>query len=99
MTTATNITCQELKSKIEQESLVLIDVRDAGAYDDGHLEGAKNLSQEQLFEFIEQADKDAATVVYCYHGNSSKMAAAMLIHHGFTDVYSLEGGYTAWSEL
>lgn len=99
MTNPKTISCQELKDRIAQESFTFIDVRDPDAFAAGHLEGAKNLDQQGLFDFIENADKDATVIVYCYRGRSSLMAAAMLIQNGFNDVYNLEGGYTAWSEL
>ena len=35
-------------------------------------------------------------IVYCYHGNSSQDVANFLTSHGFTDVYSLKGGYEEW---
>jgi len=34
--------------------------------------------------------------VVCYHGNSSQSAAAYLISQGFSDVYSLDGGFELW---
>jgi thiosulfate sulfurtransferase len=35
-------------------------------------------------------------VVVCYHGNSSQSAAAYLASQGFSDVYSLDGGFELW---
>jgi thiosulfate sulfurtransferase len=35
-------------------------------------------------------------VVCCYHGISSQQAAQFLVSQDFTDVYSLDGGFTQW---
>jgi rhodanese-related sulfurtransferase len=38
-------------------------------------------------------------LVYCHHGVRSRTGAALLLHHGQQDVYSLAGGLDAWSLL
>jgi len=40
---------------------------------------------------------DKPVVVVCYHGMSSQSAASYLNEQGFDDIYSLDGGYSAWS--
>ena len=32
----------------------------------------------------------------CYHGNSSQSAAAYLVGQGFSEVYSVDGGFELW---
>jgi thiosulfate sulfurtransferase len=49
-----------------------------------------------LHAFITQADLDVPLIVACYHGNSSQSAAAYLAEQGFSDVYSLDGGFELW---
>ena len=55
-----------------------------------------HLSPENILNFIDKNDFDTPIVVCCYHGNSSKSAAQLLVDKGFKDVYSLDGGYEAW---
>jgi thiosulfate sulfurtransferase len=50
-------------------------------------------------EFVENIDKEAAVVVYCYHGNSSLGAAAYFIENGFKNVASMSGGFEAWRQV
>ncbi|CRR54182.1 Thiosulfate sulfurtransferase GlpE [Pseudomonas aeruginosa] len=38
-------------------------------------------------------------MVVCYHGNSSQSAAAYFIQQGFSDVYSLDGGFELWRSV
>ena len=42
------------------------------------------------------ADLDQPLIVTCYHGHSSQSAAAYLVNQGFSDVYSLDGGFELW---
>jgi rhodanese-related sulfurtransferase len=44
------------------------------------------------------ADKDAPIVLYCRTGPMSERAARDLVALGYTKVYNLVGGFTAWSE-
>ncbi|ABZ78757.1 Rhodanese domain protein [Shewanella halifaxensis HAW-EB4] len=76
--------------------LQIVDIRDAASYEAGHIDGAFNLNNENLAHYIGDADMDLPIVVVCYHGNSSQSAAAYLNEQGFDDVYSLDGGYSAW---
>jgi thiosulfate sulfurtransferase len=47
-------------------------------------------------DFFRDADFVAPVVVCCYHGISSQQAAQFLISQDFTEVYSLDGGFTDW---
>ena len=75
-----------------------VDVRDADSFRAEHIPGAIHLDDSNVQQFVASADKQAAVVVYCYHGNSSLGAAAFFQDQGFTVVSSLSGGFTAWHE-
>lgn len=72
------------------------DIRDANSFAQGHIPGAFNVNNENLPQFIQDADLDAPLIVCCYHGISSQSAAAYLMGQGFETVYSLDGGYELW---
>lgn len=44
------------------------------------------------------ADKDARIVLYCRTGPMSEISATSLARLGYTNVYHLVGGFTAWIE-
>ncbi|MFD1800821.1 thiosulfate sulfurtransferase GlpE [Mixta tenebrionis] len=79
----------------EREAL-LVDVRDPQSFAAGHAKGAFHLTNDTLNHFMQQADFATPVLVMCYHGNSSKGAAQYLIHQGFEQVYSIDGGFDAW---
>lgn len=78
---------------------VVVDVRDPATFAAMHISGSKHLDNHSLHAFIQGADLDAPTVVVCYHGNSSQSAAAYLVSQGFSDVYSLDGGFELWQRV
>ncbi|WP_027351441.1 thiosulfate sulfurtransferase GlpE [Halotalea alkalilenta] len=80
----------------ESRAVTLVDIRDPMSFASGHLPGSTRLDNLNLGDFLDQADKAAALVVICYHGNSSQGAAGWLSSQGFAEVHSLDGGFTAW---
>ncbi len=82
-----------------QQGAQLVDIRDPQSFAAGHMIGAVHLDNHSLPDFIAGADFDKPLVVVCYHGNSSQSAAAYLAHQGFSEVYSLDGGFELWRSL
>jgi thiosulfate sulfurtransferase len=89
----------EAKQKLERKDCLFIDIRDPASYQSAHIPGALHLHDGNVQEFVQNTDKDAAVVVYCYHGNSSLGAAAYLIENGFKNVASMSGGFEAWRQV
>jgi len=81
---------------INNESAIVVDVRDAESYAEGHIRNALHLTQDSLGEFVSATNKTLPIIVCCYHGNSSQGAADFLNQQGFDRCYSLDGGFTAW---
>ena len=75
----------------------MVDVRDLNSYQTGHIQDAQLVNNANIQEFLENVDKQRPLIVYCYHGNTSQGAAELFSSQGITDVYSLSGGYAAWS--
>lgn len=91
------ISAASLKQLQQQQTGVqIVDIRDAASYEKGHIPGAIRLGNDNLAEFITQADMEKPLVVVCYHGISSQSTAEYLHQQGFDEVYSLEGGFAAW---
>lgn len=86
----------EQAQALRAQGAVVVDIRDQPTFANGHITGARHLDNQSVADFIRSADLDAPTVVVCYHGNSSQSAAAYLVSQGFSDVYSLDGGFELW---
>ncbi|BDM62755.1 thiosulfate sulfurtransferase GlpE [Shewanella sp. NFH-SH190041] len=82
----------------DQQPLQIVDIRDPQSFAAGHIPAAFNLSNDNLTEYIHQADLDVPLVVVCYHGISSQQAAVFLHEQGFDQVYSLDGGFQGWQQ-
>ncbi len=91
-----HISIEETKALLK-EGAAIIDIRDEASFNTSHIEGAIHLSDANVQEFIRDSDLDKALIVYCYHGHSSQGAAQFLAEQGFENVYSMIGGYSAWS--
>jgi len=102
-----NMTVHELAKKIlNEERLFILDVRNPDDFDDWKIEGRHveivNAPYLELLDGIdglfEKLPKEEPILVVCARGRSSLVIAEQLAEAGFADVYSLEGGMTAWSE-
>lgn len=81
----------------DQPAAVLLDVRTAAEFAEGHIEGAQQLAVEELLDRTSElpADKSTPIVVYCRSGRRSALAAEQLAELGYTTIYDL-GGITSW---
>lgn len=87
-------------SKMLQETkeATLIDVRTAGEFAGGAIQGAKNVDYRSgNFESeIMKLDKNKPYFIYCLSGGRSSSAANFMRSNGFNEVYDLQGGIMAW---
>ncbi len=79
---------------------VLIDVREQDEFRAGHLPGARGIGRGILEYHIadEVPDTEREIVLYCRGGNRSALAADALRQMGYTNVYSMRGGFRTWSD-
>ena len=92
----TRIDVAQARELIEQHNAAVVDVRDPASYEAGHIPGAEAVGDANLQTFVQNADRARPLIVCCYHGNMSQGAADYFNEHGFSDTYSLDGGYEAW---
>lgn len=94
-----SIDAQQARSLMDTqtpESLVLLDVRQPGEYEDGHLPGARLIPLPELNERLAELNPQKTTLVYCAVGGRSRVAAQLLAAKNFDNVYNLAGGFKAW---
>lgn len=91
----------ELKKKLEAGGdFHLIDVREAGEWQAGHIPGARHLCKGIIERDIEAAVPDTAAeiILYCGGGYRSALAVENLQKMGYKRVSSVWGGWQAWCE-
>ncbi len=92
------VNAKEAKTIISGADLLVLDMRDAHSYQEGHIEGAM-LAHDRLVEsLIRKKDFERPVIIYCFHGNSSKDLAELFGRSGFKSVFSLTGGFVAWKK-
>lgn len=78
----------------------LIDVREDNEFEAAHAAGAKHMGRGIIERDIVQTipDKDAEIILYCGGGFRSALATDNLQKMGYTNVWSMAGGWHAWEE-
>ncbi len=95
------LTVDDVKQKLErEEKFHLVDVREESEWAAGHLPGAEYLGKGIIERDIEGAipETSAEIVLYCGGGFRSALAAENLQKMGYTNVYSMDGGFRGWKE-
>jgi rhodanese-related sulfurtransferase len=76
----------------------LVDVREDNEWNKAHLPGAIHIGKGILERDVEKTipDQGAEIVLYCGGGYRSALAADALQKMGYTNVLSMDGGFTGW---
>ncbi|MDZ4658521.1 MAG: MBL fold metallo-hydrolase [Bythopirellula sp.] len=85
----------ELRSRIKDGDMTLIDVRAMTEFQAGHIAGAEHRFLGKLLRNIETLNTSKPVVTQCLAGGRSAIAASLLQRAGF-DVINMQGGYQAW---
>jgi rhodanese-related sulfurtransferase len=82
----------------KDQSVLLIDVREDDEWREGHATGAKHLGKGIIERDIEQQvpDKNTELILYCGGGYRSALVADVLQRMGYTNAWSMAGGWKAW---
>ncbi len=88
------------RSRAAGEKFLLVDVREDSEWTAAHAAGAIHLGRGIIERDIVATapDKGSKLVLYCGGGYRSALAADNLQEMGYTNVYSLAGGWRAWNE-
>jgi rhodanese-related sulfurtransferase/rubrerythrin len=82
---------------ISSQDVVVLDVRQPGEYEAGHIPGARLVPLPVLSDSLDEIDRTKPVLVYCAIGGRSRMAAQTLAGKGFGQVINLSGGFKAWN--
>lgn len=95
---AADLNPSDFKAKSQEAGVVLLDVRTAGEYAAGHIEGAINIDVEGMTFEGEIADLDNTKTyaIYCQSGRRSRIAVETMTKAGFTKLFNLDQGIGSW---
>ncbi len=99
----TTVSPQEFNSKLTAvPDSVLLDIRTADEFSQGHIVNAVNQDFYQTSDFnakLDSLDKNSPYFIYCRSGNRSGQALELMRQKGFTNVTNLAGGIVAWESM
>ena len=95
------VNVDDTQQRMKADSNVkLVDVREDNEWDSAHAAGAIHLGKGIIERDIESTIPDKATeiILYCGGGFRSALASDVLQDMGYTNVYSMAGGWKAWKD-
>ena len=95
------VTVDQTRARLSaNRDALLVDVREDHEWTDSHAAGAIHLGKGIIERDIEITVPDKATelILYCGGGYRSALAADVLQNMGYTNVWSMAGGWKAWKE-
>ena len=90
---------KEFEKASYKENAIIVDVRTPLEWRAGIITGAKLQSVDEVDSFtaaIQHWDRSKTYLLYCNTGKRSQLALKEMQSAGFTNVYDLSGGFTAW---
>lgn len=96
------LSAEELREwREEGRDFVLLDVREQGEWDEGHIDGAVHIPVGSLDFYVPRLMEDKAkpVVVYCASGRRSYFACQELQKMGYEEIYNLSEGYLGYKGI
>ncbi len=84
------------QGQLNSDYYVLVDLRDADSYANGHLAGAMNIPSAQLSQWFDRIPQVARIILYDDDGSTTVAAYQALRNEGFTRPSVLLGGLNEW---
>ena len=79
-------------------SVTLLDVRTAGEYGGGHIDGFRNIPVDELRERLDEVEPGKPVYVICQSGLRSYIACRILAGYGY-EAYNFAGGFRFYSAV
>ena len=93
------ISIDELKTLMAKNAVLVLDVRTAEEYAQGHIPGAVNINYTEVFQQAEKFKGETRTIVAycaCAREMTSARAAVDLAQKGIAGAKALVGGWDEW---
>jgi rhodanese-related sulfurtransferase len=92
-----NVSTEDAKKLIENNEVVVLDVRTPEEFQGGHIPNATLIPLQELENRLNEIDKKKGYLVVCRSGNRSAQASEILSNNGFSTIYNMTGGMNNWA--
>jgi hydroxyacylglutathione hydrolase len=90
------VTVEELAQLVEEDSVQVLDVREADERDDGYIPGSRHVPYRLVGAFADSIGDGKPVVTICESGARAAVAASVLAAHGVEARAVLDGGMPDW---
>jgi rhodanese-related sulfurtransferase len=91
-----DVSVQQGKEMMDRGDIFILDVRTREEYNGSHINGSTLIPVQELDIRFKELPRDKKILVYCRTGGRSVTASDILVKNGFTQIYNMQGGITAW---
>ncbi len=86
---------------MQQRGAIIIDVREQNEWDSGYIANAIHIPLNEIKQRIFELSsyKNHSLILQCRSGGRSIKAIDILKNAGFSKLYNMTGGLTAWTEM
>ena len=86
----------QIRDLLKNEEFI-IDVREKGEYERGHIKGVKNIPFSEIRDRLDEIPKDRPVYLHCRTGQRSYNVALLLQSLGYKEIYNVAGSFLALS--
>jgi len=99
-TVVKNVDAKEAAKIVASGTVIVLDVRTAEEFADGHIAGATNINfmAKNFAAQVGQLDRNKTYLLHCASGSRSKRCLPQLKQLGFKEIIHLDGGMGAWED-
>ncbi|MFW6296031.1 MAG: rhodanese-like domain-containing protein [Halothece sp.] len=88
----------DLKKKMNDKSVFLIDVREPSEYQSSHIPEAVNIPIRELSQHLDEIPQDRSVLLYCTTGYRTAMGVMALQMLGYDNVQGFPPSFKGWQE-
>jgi rhodanese-related sulfurtransferase len=84
--------------RLMNQGATVLDLREQQAFQEGHISGARHFDATHIATAADALKKykEKPLIVYCDRGTTAAATVRSLTQQGFTKVFNLRGGLSAW---
>lgn len=100
ITVVTHVDAKTAAKLVAEGKLVVLDVRTAEEFAEGHIAGATNLNfmAKDFAAQVGKLDREKTYLLHCASGGRSTRCLPQLKQLGFKQIIHLDGGFSAWED-